>query len=339
MGADVEADGAVGFLPRLAQVEEAEVGQVEQAAAVEVILVQYQNTGAGSGLPFKAVGIGHGLAHLHPGLQHDHQMAGGRGEVVDIGCAGQGDDAGVLERAVGGQTPDNGLGPVHAEIPDAAVALDPRVGEERHGLQVVAQGDEAARLQRVRVHGHGRSAFPQGPEVVADPEHRGVGGIGVVVRSDAGARVTRAAEAGHDHGVQFRFLTALGCVGETGRQGRLTVRDAEPADQAVTVEPVLGRAARPPEFGRAVAIEGALQPRRSPAMDPRQAMRGDVALDVARDHAPVRGDAVLGQHQTGGLGGVGGDDGAAHGCGPQQEGSTGRDHDGSPRDRIEISAG
>ena len=319
--------------------EEAKVGQVEQAAAVEVVLVQHQHLRPGSGLPVEGGREGHGLAHLNPGLEYDHQMPGGGGEVVDVRGARQGDDAGVLERAIGGQTPDDGLGPVHAEVPDATVRLDPGVGEEGHALQVVPQGDEALGLQRAGIHRHGGARFPQGPDIVAHLEHGGIGGIGVVVRADLGPRIGRGAEAGHDHGVQPGFLTALGRIGKAGSQRRLAIRDAEFADQAIAVEPVLGRAAGAAELGRAVAIEGALEPRRCPAVDPGQTVGRDVALEVPGHQSPVCGCGILGGQQAGGLGHIGGEDAAAHGGSTQQEGSAGRDHGQAPASRVRISAG
>src|SRR5690606_269762 len=99
--------------------------------------------------------------------------------------------------------------------------------------------------------------LPQGPKPAADLVHRGVGRAGVVGRADAGARIADSAEAGHQHGPDLALLPAPAGVGEAGGQGRLTGLNTPAADQAVAVEPVLGRAARPPELGRTVAIEAA----------------------------------------------------------------------------------
>ncbi|MNS71102.1 hypothetical protein D3C72_1044580 [compost metagenome] len=197
------------------------------------------------------------------------------------------------------------------------------MGQEGHVPQVGTQGHEVFGLKRLGVHGQGRARFPQGPQLAADLVHRGVGGAGVVGRADAGARIRHRAESGHQHGPDLGLLTPLGRVGEAGGERCLTVLNPPSADQAVAVEPVLGRAARPAELGRAVAIEAARQTLRRSAVDQPQGARRHVALDVGGGQRPVSRR----RHRLRSIGPVGGQD--AGGCergGAHEQGAAGRGH-------------
>ena len=246
-------------------------------------------------------------------------MPVGGGEVVHIAGARQGHDLGVAQAAIRAQMPDDGLVSGAAYIPDRTVGGEARMGLERHTLQVIPQSDEIARRQVRRRQGQGRSRLPQRPDLIAGDHDGGVGGAGVVVRADAGARVALGAEARRNHGPQLRLRAALGRVGEPRLQRRLAVLDAEGAHHAVAVEPVGRRSTRPPELGRSVAIERALQPGRRPAVDQAHRPARDVAFDVLGRQRPVglrRGDGVQG---SGGAHHFGRGHGGREGGGAHQE--------------------
>ena len=120
-----------------------------------------------------------------------------------------------------------------------------------------------------------------------------------------GAGVAGGAEAWGDDGVDLALPAAFGGVGEAGLEGDLAVVDAEGPHQAVAVEPVGGRAARPAEFRRAVAEQGPGQVGRGAAVDQAHCTRRDVALKVGGGQGPV-GGGLLGGH---GADRFGGDDG------------------------------
>ena len=85
---------------------------------------------------------------------------------------------------------------------------------------------------------------------------------------------------------QLAQLAATGCLATL-----------DGMQHAVAVEPMGRRAARPPELGRSVAIQHALQPRRHPAVDQAHRLARNVAFDVLGRQRPVglrRGDSVQG---------------------------------------------
>jgi hypothetical protein len=99
----------------------------------------------------------------------------------------------------------------------------------------------------------------------------------------------RGSVARHHHRVGGGLLAALYGVDEAGADPRLAVGDLELADQAVAVEPVADRAARPPELGRTVAEQGPGQIGRRAAMQADHGGRRQVALDVGQAQGPVIG--------------------------------------------------
>ena len=325
-GGDVEADGARGVLPGVAEVEIAEGRQLIDPAARQVGLVDDQHLGAQLGPPCELRGIGHAAVVKDPRLEHQDQVPGGGGEVMHIAGARQVDDVGRVQAAVGVQVPDHGLVAVQADVPDRAVGVVTGVGLEGHALEVVAQGDEALGRQVRGRHRHGRAAFPQGPDLVAGGHDGGVGGIGVVIGAEAGAGVAGGAEAGGDDGIDLRLPAALGRVGEAGVERDLALVDAEGAHQAVAVKPVGGRAAGPPELARAVAEQGAGQARRGAAVDQPHGPGRDVGLEVGGGQGPVGGHL----HRGHGADGFRGDDGGREGGGPHQEIAAGRLHGRNP---------
>ena len=301
-----------------------EARQIVDAASGQVVLVQHHHLRPHLGSPSQPRNHRHRMGFEHPRLKHQDDMAIGGGEVVHIAGARQADDLGVVQAAVWVQPPDHGPVARQPHVPDRTVPAIARMGLERHALQVVAQGDEALRRQVRSVHGQGRAGLPQGPDAVPGDHDGGVGRIGVVVGADAGARVALCSEAGRDHGVQFGLGATLGRIGEPGLQRRLSVLDAEGAHHAVAVEPVGGRAARPPEPGRPIAIEGARQPRRRAAVDQAHGLARQVCGDIGGGHGPVgAGGGVEGGGCPNNLGrGHGG----GQGGGARQEGAAGGGH-------------
>ena len=248
---------------------------------------------------------------------------------MHIAGARQVDDLGRVQAAVGVEAPDDGLAAVQADVPDRAVGVVAGVGLEGHALEVVAQGDEPSGRQVRGRHGQGRAPFPEGPDLVAGDHDGGVGGVGVVVRAEAGAVVAGGAEAGGDHGVDLALPAAFGGVGVAGLEGDLAVVDAEGPHQAVAVEPVGGRAAGAAEFARAVAEQGPGQVGRGAAVDEAHGPGRDVGLEVGGGQGPV-GGGLLGGH---GADRFGGDDGGCQSCkegggGAHQEVAAVGDHEG-----------
>ena len=309
--------------------EIAEGRQLIDPAARQVGLVDDQDLGPHLRPPGELAGEGHAAALEHPWLQHDDQVPGRGGEVVHIAGARQVDDLGRVQAAVGVEAPDDGLAAVQADVPDRAVGVVAGVGLEGHALEVVAQGDEPSGRQVRGRHGQGRAPFPEGPDLVAGDHDGGVGGVGVVVRADAGAVVAGGAEAGGDDGVDLALPAAFGGVGEAGLEGDLAVVDAEGPHQAVAVEPVGGRAAGAAEFARAVAEQGPGQVGRGAAVDEAHGVRCDVGFEVGGGQGPV-GGGLLGGH---GADRFGGDDGGCQSCkegggGAHQEVAAVGDHEG-----------
>ena len=225
----------------------------------------------------------------HPGLQHDHQLAVGGGEVVDVArrAAARSSVAASSSPAADSRqtTPRPPNRPRFQTRPSGSTRGWAR---KAHALQVVAQGDEAAGLERRGIDRGGRAALPQRPQLAADRQHRGVGGVEVVGAPD---RPRRALPALPKPGMTMApaAVSARRLGVSTKRPARVARPsfDAEGAHEAVAVEPV-GQRAPAGELGRPVAVEGPGQARGRAAVDQAAARAGRGRLRGRSRRAPIR---------------------------------------------------
>ena len=229
-------------------------------AVGEVVLVDDQELEPFLGTPFKPVHHRRAKRFVDPGLDQDDEVALRHRPVMDIGRLADIQQAEGFQAAIRGNAVDTDIPAVDREVPDRAVRLPLGMGEERHPRQIIAPGFHAPGLERGRVQGDGRAAFPEGIEFAVDHDHGRVGRVDVIGAGHRKVRMSHRAEPrGHELAVGLLDPALVGLHEAAGMDG-LAVGNRNALDHAVAVKPMAGEVVLAiPELRRPVAVEGAFE--------------------------------------------------------------------------------